>query len=471
MKINILKRTVPIALFGVLALSACGAGDAVSAVVISDSVVVNTISPIRGDIAVVGEYIGVIEPIQQVAVLPRLPGEVQSVYFNVGDTVEAGDVLFTIDTADIETNITALEAQLAVQDATVRAAQTGLQLVDGSAMQSQMLTAAGGVNQAEAGIAQAEQNLEQAQLGIEQAQMAYDMAYQAFSDTTVLFEQGVVSRTAFEQAEAGYLNAHAGLERAKSGKALAEIGLNTARQGHAQALEGQRILHEQAPAENRQRAQDGLAQAEAARNIIIVNLETARDRLDDAQVTAPIGGIIEMRNVEPFGFAAPQSPAFLISAQGSMTVTFRVPRNVAAYLAVGQAISVNDGASSFDGNITEIATMVDHSGLLTIEANIPNPPAGLLSGTSVRVIADAQHANNAIILPLGAIYHHNGIPHVFVAENGVARMVQVETGVFNANDVQITSGIDTTAHVISTWSARLSDGAVIEVIRHGGEND
>ena len=465
------KYTVPLALVGALALplAACGGNDAVAtAVVIPDEILVNTISPEVRDISITGEYIGVIEPNRQVAVLPRLPGEVQSVYFNVGDMVNAGDLLLTIDTTDLMANIAALEAQLAVQDATVQAAQTGLQLVDGSAMQSQLLAAEGGVAQAEAGIAQAEQNLEQAALGIEQAQMGYDMALQAYRDTTVLFNAGVVSRSTFEQAEAGYTNAAAALERALSGYTMAEIGLNQARLGHAQAAEGLRILQNEAAAENRRRAQDGVQQANAARNIIIVNLETTIDRLGDAQVRAPISGIIEMRNVDPFGFASPQAPAFLISEQDSMAVTFRVPRAAAAYLQIGDPVQVQDGGMLIPGTITELATMVDHSGLMTVSAGISNPPESLLSGTSVRVIVDTERADNVPVLPLVAIHHERGVPHVFVAENNIARLVAVETGIFDADYIQIVSGIDNNAQVITTWSSRLADGVAVEVVRHGG---
>jgi len=468
----ILKRKwilLPIVFVFVMSLTGCSGNETVAAFHANDNVMVNTISPLQGDISVVGEYIGVIQPIQQVAVLPRLMGEVTGVYANVGDFVEEGDILFTIDTTELEINIATLEAQLEVQDATVRAAQTGVRLIDGSAMQSQIIQAQGGVAQAEAAIKQATLNVEQALIGIEQAQLGYDMAEQGLRDTTILFEAGIVTRTVFDQAEAGYKNAAAGLERALSGYTMAQIGLSQAELGHSQALEGQRILLEEAPGENRTRAQDGLAQAQAARNIIVVNLDAVQDRLDDATVRAPIGGIIEMRNVEKFGFASPQAPAFLISEQNVMTVTFRVPRASAAYLSIGDPLTVRDSGKEFDGAISEISTMVDHGGLVTVTADIPNPPSSLLSGTNVRVFVSAQSADNTLIIPLGAIHHIAGVPHVYVAEAGVARLTTVQTGIFNADYIQILSGIGSDSRVINTWSARLTDGAAIEVIRHGGE--
>lgn len=446
-----------------LPLTSCGQETA-AATVVDNTVLVSTISPETGNIIVMGEYIGHMEPNQQVAVLPRIPGEVLSVYFGVGDRVEAGDVLFILDTADLEANITALQAQLEVQDAMVRAAQTGVQLIDGSAMQSQVLQADGGVNQAEAGINQAIQGVEQARIGVEQAQMAYDMANQAFNDTTTLFEAGIVARSAFDQAEAGYLNAQAGLERALVGYTQAQLGLSQAEMGHAQALEGQRILTEQTPVENRRRAQDGLAQAQAARNAVAVNLETTMDRLDDAIVTSPISGVVIQRNVDAFGFAGPQAPAFIISDDESMVVSFRVPRNSVEHLSIGDSVTLQDNGYALAGTITEIASMVDMGGLVNIRATIPNPPAGMIAGTSVRIFANAQRADNAMVLPLNAIHHERGIAHVFIAENGIASRVPVELGVFDAYYAQILSGISMNDEIIITWSARLTDGAEINIV-------
>ena len=431
---------------------------------LSERITVNAILPEMGDIIVTGEYIGTLEPGRQVAVLPMLPGEILTVYFSIGESVRAGDVLFTIDPTDIEANISALEAQLAVQEAIVRAAETGLELVGGSAMQSQIVSAAGGVNQAAAAIAQAEQNIQQAQIGIEQAQMAYDLALQGKNDATILFEAGAMSRSALDQAEAGYTNARAGLDRAISGLALAEIGLGQASQAHAQALAGQRILINQAPEENRRRAEDALEQAMAAYNAVLVNIETARDRLDDAAVTSPISGVVQMRNVEPFSFAAPGNLAFLIAEYDYMTAVFRVPRSSAEFLQIGDKINLLDGGRYHAGAITEISSAVEPGGLLTVRANIPNPNASLMAGTSVRVFADAQRAMDVITLPIGAVRHERGVPYVFVAQGNIARRIMVETGLFDEQNIQIVSGLDINDRVITTWNPGLADGAEVEII-------
>jgi len=106
---------------------------------------------------------------------------------------------------------------------------------------------------------------------------------------------------------------------------------------------------------------------------------------------------------------------------------------------------------------------VDAGGLIAVRANIPNPPASLLGGTTVRIFAEAQRAQSVLTVPLSAVHYDRGVPYVYINENGTARRIQVEVGIFDANVIQIISGISNTDHIINTWSAHLADGATIEV--------
>ena len=437
-RITITSICVMAALMTAVSVSGCSGGASGSTAEIRRDVTVETVAPEIGSIIVIGEYIGVTEPDQRVTVFPKLPGEVESVNFSVGDAVREGDVLFSMNVTDVVNSIASLEAQLEVQDATVRAAQTGVSLATGSAVQSQILAASGGVQQAQAAV-------EMAERGMEQAQLAYDNAL-------FVFELGEISINALEQAEMARLNAETGLEQARN--------------AHRQALDAQRIASGQMPAENRQRAQDALAQAEAARNTLLVNLDAARERLDDASVKSPISGVVDARNVEPFGMAAPQSPAFVISDNSVVAVSFRVPRSSVPHMAVGDGIVLKDGIDEYAGTITEISTTVNAGGLFTIKAQVEGAAESIPGGASVIVMATAQRASDVPLIPLSAVHYENGVPFAYVDDHGFAKRVQLETGIFDAEHIHVISGVELGDQVISTWSARLSDG--VEIVLAGG---
>ena len=243
----------------VLLLAACGQE---TADIAEERVIpVNTQLVKLGDIATHFSYTAVAVAAEHIAVMPRLGGGmVQGVYAEVGDRVEAGDILFTLDPVDIQSNIDNLMAQLAVAEAGIAAAQTGVtQAQRGSQLNQNILQAEGAVNQARTGVAQAsggvtqaraglssaEVAVEQTRLSINQAQNGYNTARQNFEDTTVLFAVGGASGFQLDQAELGLANAEIALEQAQAQYQNAQLGLEQARvvydnalASHNQALAG-----------------------------------------------------------------------------------------------------------------------------------------------------------------------------------------------------------------------------------------
>lgn len=97
----------------------CGAADTAASLISGETdtalLEVDTVSPLITDIAVEGEYVGILEYEDQVSVVPMLNGEVTATYFEEGDYVEAGELLFTID--DEAYQLQLQNAQIAYQQA------------------------------------------------------------------------------------------------------------------------------------------------------------------------------------------------------------------------------------------------------------------------------------------------------------------------------------------------------------------
>ena len=441
-------------------------------------ITVETVTPEIGSISITGRFIGNMEPDHQVFVFPKLPGEVQSVNYRVGDTVKAGDILFAINATDIINSIKSLEAQLETQDAMVRAAETGILLAGGSAMQSQILSASGGVAQAGAAVKQAQLNKEQVLIAIQQremalsqAQLALDTIAKSHDDTETLFAVGVVPKAAVEQAETAKKNAQiavdlaqSALEQVQNNYDIAAVSLSQAEQAYNQALEGQRIVTGQAPEENLRRASDALEQAKAARNIIMVNLQTTREKLDDAVIKAPISGVIESRSVEPLNMASPQSPAFIISNKDSMLVAFNVPSGTASNLKIGDAATVEIGGTAYAGAVSEVGVRVNAVGLFPVKVRISGDTSALMTGLTAIVTVNTRYSEGAVTLPLKYVYFRNNKAYVYAAEGDTAVARPIEIGLMTDETVEILAGVGLDTRIISTWSPDLKDGAQIQTI-------
>ncbi len=83
-------------------------------------------NPFRADVEITGDFIGTVSANTTVNVIPKLSGDVTNAYFEVGDYVNAGDLMFTID--DTSARITMKQAQAALDSsrASLGSAQAGL---------------------------------------------------------------------------------------------------------------------------------------------------------------------------------------------------------------------------------------------------------------------------------------------------------------------------------------------------------
>lgn len=204
-----------------------------------------------------------------------------------------------------------------------------------------------------------------------------------------------------------------------------------------------------------------------------IGIESAEYQLDMYTLTAPIDGIIEAVNVKEHDFASPQTPAFVISNKNTMTVTFGVSEGIRATLRVGQKITVDRNGRIYDAAITEIGSMIDqNTGLFVIKSCVSTPDDSLLTGSSVKVRAQTYSQADAILIPYDAVYYDNSQPYVYVALDGLAKRMNVETGIFDEETITVLDGLSTEDVLITSWSANLREGAEVSVQmkREEGEN-
>lgn len=87
---------------------------------------VTVATPLVQDVVDWDEYVGRFEAIQNVEVRPRASGYLQGVHFRDGETVHAGQLLFTIDSRPAQAALAQARAQLAQAEATLANARTEL---------------------------------------------------------------------------------------------------------------------------------------------------------------------------------------------------------------------------------------------------------------------------------------------------------------------------------------------------------
>ena len=95
------------------------------------SILVETTSPLVENIELDGDFIGSVESEDEITVVAKVGGDVTAAYFEEGDRVNEGDLLFTID--DASAQILMAQAQASLESANASVASAGASLASAGA--------------------------------------------------------------------------------------------------------------------------------------------------------------------------------------------------------------------------------------------------------------------------------------------------------------------------------------------------
>lgn len=90
------SKKISLVLAAALVFSGCGAEAESTQQEASSAIAVKAVEADLGTLAVSNQFVGTVSPQQQVSIVPLVSGEVDEVYAEIGDEVQAGDVLFHI---------------------------------------------------------------------------------------------------------------------------------------------------------------------------------------------------------------------------------------------------------------------------------------------------------------------------------------------------------------------------------------
>lgn len=184
-------------------------------------------------------------------------------------------------------------------------------------------------------------------------------------------------------------------------------------------------------------------------------------QVEYSTVTAPIAGRIESCDVEVYDRISQQSQLCVISGEGQNRITFYVTQRMMQNLRDGDSLEVSKNGVTLPGTISEISSMVDgDTGLFKVKAEVAGSDE-IAIGSTVKISLVTERAENAMLVPVDAVYYSGGESYVYVDRDGVARMTGVEIGLYDDEYAEVLSGLTYEDLVVSTWSSNLYEGASI----------
>lgn len=317
----------------------------------------------------------------------KVGGKVLQVYFQNGQAVSEGQPLVKLDDTDIRNNIKTSEAQLA-------------------AVQSQ---------------------LNSVTIGLQKAQIALETAQNNYNREKALYDQQVISKSEWENAQATLKSAQVDLQTSQAGVASQQANLQASK----------------------------------------VSLSILNETLKNTTITAPIGGVIDAKNVDVGQFVSTGAALAKVENVSPIYADIAVSGNSMDDVKLGTAAKflLNGDSTEYSGTVANISGTADPATRsFACKVKIDNAEGKLRPGVFGMVKIAVNGNRKAITLPVQALGGTAGEYYVFVNQNGVARKQAITTGEILQDTVEVKSGVKDGDIVIRTNVATLQDGDAIKVV-------
>jgi RND family efflux transporter MFP subunit len=206
-----------------------------------------------------------------------------------------------------------------------------------------------------------------------------------------------------------------------------------------------------------------LASARAA-----VGVATATESF--TTVRAPFDGLVTERLTDPGNLAAPGVPLLRIESDGARQVVVRVDEARAAYVRVGDQVTVLIDAAAepgaddngLEGVVAEVARAVGaDQRAFTVKVSVPSSVTAR-TGSFARVVFRGA-PRQALLVPAHAIQRHGQVLSVYVVHDGVSRLRLIRVGTSSSEGVEVLAGLDAGESIVVSPLTRLVDGAHVTV--------
>jgi multidrug efflux pump subunit AcrA (membrane-fusion protein) len=385
------------------------------------------------------------EPVAHVQVTPAAKSSISQI-------VEAEGVMFPLQQATVAPKITSTIAEFKVQRGSRVHKDEVLAILENRDLSAAAEASKGDFDQADANYkmtvnAGLPQQLQKAELDAAAAKSAFAAAEKVSNSRKDLFEQGAIPRRDLDASAVALAQARSQNEQAQ--KQLADL---------------QRLGKEQLfrAARGGQESAEGRYRAAAA-------------QLSYSEIRSPIDGVVTDRPLYVGDLATANQPMLTVMDTSRLIAKVHIPQSDAAVLKVGDRADLRVPAAdlSVKAHVSLVSPALD-PGSTTIEVWVePNKLDSVLKpGMTVSLSMTAKPVANAVVVPSAAVFKNSdGADYVLLAgADNKAHQKLVRLGVHSSGLTQIAEGIAAGDSVITSGGYAVPEGTAIEVEKATAED-
>jgi membrane fusion protein (multidrug efflux system) len=183
-------------------------------------------------------------------------------------------------------------------------------------------------------------------------------------------------------------------------------------------------------------------------------------------VKAPFSGKIGLRNISPGTYISPSILVANLVNTSKLKITFSIPEKYATQIKMNSNLNftVSGSTEKYNAKIYAIEPGIEtNTRTLQVRAITENANGKLLPGVFADIVLPLETIKDAIIVPSEAIVPIQGGKKVFIANNGQAKEVKVETATRTDSSILVLSGLTVGDTLITSGVMSLKDEAPVKV--------
>jgi HlyD family secretion protein len=358
---------------------------------------------------------------------------------NITDVVSAEGVLFPVHQASIAPKITAPVRRFYVQRGDKVHSGQLLAVLENKDLAAAVVSAQGGYDQAQATYASTTsstlpEEVQTANLDVVNTRTTLAAQQKLYDSENKLYQQGAIARKQLDATEVALTAAVSAYKTAEK---------------HLQNLQSEGVSQQKKAAQGQLELAHGQYLGAAA-------------QLAYTEIRSPIDGVVASRAVYPGDIAPAGTPLLTVMDTSNIVVQLHIPQQQAQLLQPGQAATLRIPGLDKDvpAKVTVLSPALDpNSTTEEIWVEADNRKGELKPGTTAQVSITARTVATAMVIPATAILTGpNGQTFVMVVKSDSRAYAQdVKTGIQQGLTIQILSGLEPGEQVIVSGQYGLPD--------------
>ncbi|TYR79507.1 efflux RND transporter periplasmic adaptor subunit [Priestia megaterium] len=191
----------------------------------------------------------------------------------------------------------------------------------------------------------------------------------------------------------------------------------------------------------------------------------AEQLVASTRITAPISGTVADIGVVENGIATPNSPVVTVIDQNNIDATFQVNSYQVSQLKAGNSVTLTfDGVDQkFTTKISSVSPTADpETGLFTVKAPIENAKNQIKGGMKSTAEVTIDSLTDALVIPQEAVSYEEDEPYVFTVEDKKAVRTPITLGFTSGNQYQVVKGLEANDTIVTDGKDQLQNGAKLK---------